>query len=139
MLGHFPSIDELLFRLLFRRIDELLFRLRGVTLFNKLDLRYKYCHISIAEHDQYKTAFACRYSNFSISYVIWAEKCPAHFLQIINKILKNMLDMCILVYMDNILIFSKSQGEHEFHVRQGFEQLQQCNFHIERNKYELFH
>ena len=106
------------------RIDEMLARLHGAKYFSKLDLRDGYHQVPIKEPDRFKTAFTCRYGTFEFNVMTFGFKnAPAHFQRSMNLLLADLLDVCILVYMDDILIFSKTADEHRAHVKQVFQQL----------------
>ena len=106
------------------RIDEMLARLHGAKYFSKLDLRDGYHQIPIKESDRFKTAFTCRYGTFEFNVMTFGFKnAPAHFQRSMNLLLADLLDVCILVYMDDILIFSKTADEHRAHVKQVFQRL----------------
>lgn len=95
------------------RIDELLDRLRGAKFFSKLDLRDGYHQIPMAEADRYKTAFSCRYGSFEFTVMTFGFKnAPSHFQRAMNSMFSDMLDTCVIVYLDDVLIFSKTEHEH---------------------------
>ena len=66
------------------------------------------------------------------------KNAPAQFQRAMNLMLKDLVDTCVLVYLDNILIFLWDEAEHEEHVRSVFEQLAKSQFHVKRSKCELF-
>ena len=106
------------------RIDEMLARLHGAKYFSKLDLRDGYHQVPIKESDRFKTAFTCRYGTFEFNVMTFGFKnAPAHFQRSMNLLLADLLDVCVLVYMDDILIFSKTADEHRAHVKQVFQRL----------------
>ena len=106
------------------RIDEMLARLHGAKYFSKLDLRDGYHQVPIKESDRFKTAFTCRYGTFEFNVMTFGFKnAPAHFQRSMNLLLADLLDVCILVYMDDILIFSTTADEHRAHVKQVFQWL----------------
>ena len=63
---------------------------------------------------------------------------PSHFQRSMNLLLADLLDVCVLVYMDDILIFNKSAEEHCQHVRQVFERLNKKKWHVKQKKCALF-
>lgn len=100
------------------RIDELLARLNGAKVFSKLDLRDGYHQIPVAEHDRYKTAIATRYGSFEFTVMTFGFKnAPSHFQRQMNLMMQGLLDECVLVYLDDILIYSRTEEEHQRHVR----------------------
>ena len=102
----------------------MLARLHGAKYFSKLDLRDGYHQVPIKESDRFKTAFTCRYGTFEFNVMTFGFKnAPAHFQRSMNLLLADLLDVCVLVYMDDILIFSKTADEHRAHVKQVFQRL----------------
>ena len=73
---------------------------------------------------RHKTAFVCRYRAFEYTVMTFGFKnALAHFQRAMNLMLKDLIDTCVLVYLDDILIFSRDEVEHEEHVRSVFERL----------------
>ena len=73
---------------------------------------------------RHKTAFVCRYGAFEYTVMMFGFKnAPAHFQRAMNLMLKDLVDTCVLVYLDDILIFSRDEAEHEEHVCSVFEWL----------------
>ena len=102
----------------------MLARLHGAKYVSKLDLRDGYHQVPIKESDKFKTAFTCRYGTFEFNVMTFGFKnAPAHFQRSMNLLLADLLDVCVLVYMDDILIFSKTADEHRAHVKQVFQRL----------------
>ena len=121
------------------RINKLLAWLHGAKYFSKLDLRDGYHQIPIAECDRHKTAFTCRYGTFEMVVMPFGLKnAPSHFQRSMNLLMSDLLDTCVLVYMDDILIFSKTAAQHRDHVRLVFQHLNQQKWHVKKKKYALF-
>ena len=121
------------------RIDEMLARLHGAKHFSKLDLRDGYHQIPIEESDRAKAAFTCRYGTFEFVVMPFGLKnAPSHFQRSMNMLLSDLLDECVLVYMDDILIFSKSAEEHVAHVKRVFQRLNEKGWHVKQKKCALF-
>ena len=66
------------------------------------------------------------------------KNAPSYFQRSMNLLLADLLDVCVLIYMDDILIFSKSAEEHHQHVRQVFECLNERKWHVKQKKCALF-
>lgn len=100
-------------------IDELLDRLYGAKRFNKIDLTNGYRQIAIAAADRYKTTFRMRCGHYEFNVMPFGlTNVPATFQSLMNDIFRNMLDICAIVYLDDILVYSKNDEDHGKHVRQ---------------------
>ena len=121
------------------RIDEMLAWLRGAKYFSKLDLWDGYHQVPVKESDRFKMAFTCHYGTFEFNVMMFGFKdAPAHFQCSMNLLLADLLDECVLVYMDDILIYSKTASEHRDHVKQVFARLNAKGWHVKQKKCALF-
>ena len=121
-------------------IAEILDRLSGAQFFTKFDLRDAYHRLGIRKSDRWKTAFRTRYGQFEYLVMPFGlTNAPATFQSYINEALKGLTDYCCIAYMDDILIFSKTEEEHEAHVKAVLERLRwyklfiklsKCEFHV---------
>ena len=119
-------------------ISELLDRVVGMAFFTKLDLAEAYHRIRIRHGDEWKTAFGCRYGHYE--YVVMPfglTNAPASFQAYINKCLAGLVDFCCIVFMDDILIFSRDQASHRRHVLEVLERLREYNLYAKLNKCEF--
>lgn len=117
------------------RIDELMDQLHGATMFSKLDLQSGYWQIRIAEQDVPKTAFRTRYGHFEWKVMPFGlTNAPATFQHLMNKILQPYLDKFVVVYLDDILIFSKTPEEHLEHVATVLEILKENQLYVGLDK-----
>jgi hypothetical protein len=98
-------------------IDVLFEELRGAKIFSKIDLNSGYHKLRIREEDIEKTTFSTRYVHYE--YIIMSfglTNAPTAFMEAMNRMLHDYLDDFIIVFLDNILIYSKCEEEHERHL-----------------------
>lgn len=123
-------------------IGELLDQLRQAKVYSKIDLRGAYHLLRIAEGEEWKTAFRTKYGSFEYRVMPFGlTNAPASFQHLMNHIFRDMLDISVIVYLDDILIFSQSEEEHKGHVREVLRRLREfqlyakpekCEFHTNR-------
>ncbi|GJP47147.1 hypothetical protein CLOM_g6374 [Closterium sp. NIES-68] len=120
------------------RIDDLLDQLRGATVFSKLDLRSGYWQIRMADNSIHKTAFRTRYGSYEYLVMPFGlTDAPATFQAEMNHILRPLLDECVVVYLDDILIYSRDMKQHVEHLRRVFEILRRERFYVKLSKSEF--
>ncbi|GJP78909.1 hypothetical protein CLOP_g9173, partial [Closterium sp. NIES-67] len=119
-------------------IDDLLDQLRGATVFSKLDLRSRYWQIRMADNSIHKTAFRTRYGSYEYLVMPFGlTNAPATFQAEMNHILRPLLDECVVVYLDDILIYSHDMKQHVEHLRRVFEILRRERFYVKLSKSEF--
>jgi hypothetical protein len=99
------------------RIDILFDQLAGAQVFSKIDLCSSYHQIKIHAEDIPMTAFSTRYGLYEYLVMSFGlTNAPAHFMYLMNSIFKEELDKFIMVFIDNILVYSKGMEEYEDHL-----------------------
>ncbi|GBG78040.1 hypothetical protein CBR_g25975 [Chara braunii] len=118
------------------RIDDFLERLGGAIFFSKLDLKSGYHQISIRPQDRYKTVFKTRYGHFVVM-SFGLTNALATFQAAMTNEFRAMLDRFVLVYLDDILVYSQTLEEHLDHLRPVLETLRHAKFKANRDKCEF--
>ncbi|QRW23803.1 Retrotransposable element Tf2 protein [Rhizoctonia solani] len=122
------------------RPDNLMAQLRGAKVFTKLDLRWGYNNVRVKEGDKWKTAFRTKYGIYkSLVMTFGLTNAPAAFQHFMNELFKDLLDVCVIIYLDDILIYSKDDATHTKHVHEVLRRLMEnqlfckaskCTFHV---------
>jgi hypothetical protein len=99
------------------RIDDLFDQLCGACVFSKIDLQSGYHQLEIRESDIPKTSFILRYGLYEYTVMSFGlTNAPAYFMYLMNKVFMKYLDKFVMVFIDNILVYSKDEEEHEEHL-----------------------
>jgi hypothetical protein len=121
------------------RVDELFDRLQGAKYFSKIDLRSGYHQVRIHDDDIHKTAFRTRYGHYEFLVLPFGlTNAPATFMHLMQSIFGPHLDHFVIVFLDDILIFSKTLQEHRQHVREVLEILRKNQLYGKASKCEFF-
>jgi hypothetical protein len=120
------------------RIDDLFDQLKGACVFSKIDLRSGYHQLKIRATDIPKIAFITRYGLYEYTVMSFGlTNAPSYFIYLMNKVFMEYLDKFVVVFIDDILIFSKNEEDHDEHLRvvlqklrenQLYAKLSQCEF-----------
>jgi hypothetical protein len=121
------------------RIDDLFDQLKGACVFSKIDLRSGYHQLTIRAIDIPKTAFITRYGLYEYTVVSFGlTNAPAYFMYLMNKVFMEYLDKFVVVFIDDILIFSKNEEEHDEHLRLVLQKLRENQLYTKLNKCEFW-
>ncbi|KAL8155848.1 hypothetical protein AgCh_001046 [Apium graveolens] len=100
------------------RIDDLFDQLKDAIYFSKINLRTGYHQLKIKPEDIHKTAFRTRYGHYEFLVMSFGlTNAPAAFMDLMNRVFKKYFDKCVIVFIDDILIYSRTEAEHAEHLR----------------------
>jgi hypothetical protein len=120
------------------RIDDLFDQLKGAKYFSKIDLRTGYYQLRIRLEDLPKTAFVTRYGQYEFTVMPFGvTNAPAYFMNLMNKVFME-LDKFVVVFIDDILIYSRSAEEHGQHLRIILGNLQDHQLYVKFSKCEFW-
>ncbi|GJY03001.1 putative reverse transcriptase domain-containing protein [Tanacetum coccineum] len=121
------------------RIDDLFDQLQGSSIYSKIDLRSGYHQLRVREGDIPKTAFRTRYGHYEFQVMPFGlTNAPAVFMDLMNRVCKPYLDKFVIVFIDDILIYSKNNEEHEEHLKLILELLKKEELYAKFSKCEFW-
>ncbi|WVZ97164.1 hypothetical protein U9M48_042719 [Paspalum notatum var. saurae] len=120
------------------RIDDLFDQLQSACVFSKIDLRFGYHQLKIRPSDIPKTAFTTKYGFYEYTVMSFGlTNAPAYFMQLMNSVFMDYLDKFVVVFIDDILIYSKMEAEHEEHLRLVLQRLREHKLYAKFSKCEF--
>ena len=121
------------------RIDDLFDQLQGSSYFSKIDLRSGYHQLKIQEEDVPKTAFRTRYGHYKFLVIPFGlTNAPAVFMDLMNRVCKPYLDKFVIVFIDDILIYSRNEKDHSDHLRLVLELLRKEKLYAKLSKCDFW-
>ena len=120
-------------------IDDLIDQLRGATVFLKIDLRSGYYQVRIKDEDIFKTAFRTRYGHYEFVVMPFGlTNAPAVSMCLMNNVMHKYLDNFVVVFIDDILIYSKTKEEHKEHLKSVLQELRDHQLFAKFSKCDFF-
>ncbi|KAL4013261.1 hypothetical protein IC575_025423 [Cucumis melo] len=121
------------------RIEDLFDQLQGATMFSKIDLRSGYHQLRIKDGDVPKTTFRSRYGHYEFIVMSFGlTNAPAVFMDLMNRVFRQFLDTFVIVFIDDILIYSKTEAEHEEHLHMVLQTLRDNKLYAKFSKCEFW-
>jgi hypothetical protein len=113
--------------------------MKGSTVFSKMDLNEGFYNIQVAEKDRYKTAFRCRYGHFEFNVMpMGLANAPAVFQAMMNRIFRELIDISVICYMDDILVYSATLVDHERDLEAVFQLIRKHQLKLKATKCQLY-
>jgi hypothetical protein len=121
------------------RINDLFDQLKDAKIFSKIDLKSGYHQVRIKDEDINKTAFKTRYGHYEFTVVpFWLSNAPIVFMCLMNGVFREYLDKFVVVFLDDILVYSKPEEEHEHHLRMVLQVLQEHQLYSKLSKCSFY-
>ncbi|GJV21569.1 putative reverse transcriptase domain-containing protein [Tanacetum coccineum] len=121
------------------RIDDLFDQLQGSSIYSKIELRYGYHQLRVRDKDIPKTAFKIRYGHYEFQVMpLGLTNAPAVFMDLMNRVCKPYLDKFVIVFIDDILIYSRNKEEHANHLRIFLELLKKEKLYAKFSKCDFW-
>ena len=121
------------------RIDYLFDQLKYASIFLKIDLRFGYHRLRIKDVDVHKTTFRTRYGHYEFLVMPFGlTNAPAAFMDLMNRVFLSYVDQFVVVFIDDILMYSKDQESHDTHFRVVLETLRKERLYAKLSKCEFW-
>ena len=121
------------------RIDDIFDQMKGENVFSNIDLRSGYHQVRIKDEYIHKTAFRTRYGHYEFVVLPFSlTNVPTTFMCLVNIVFNKYLDKFVLVFLDEILIYSKNEEEHEEHLRLTLQLLREHRLYAKLSKCDFY-
>lgn len=121
------------------RVDDLLDQLQGASVFSKSDLRSGYHQIRVRDEDIAKTAFRTRYGHYEFTVLPFGlTNAPAIFMDLMHRVFQDFLDSFVIVFIDDILVYSPDQKTHTMHLRMVLQRLRERQLYGKLSKCDFW-
>ena len=121
------------------RIDDFFDQLKGASIFSKIYLRSGYYQLRIKDVDVHKTVFRTRYGHYEFLVMPFGlTNAPAAFMDLMNRVFRLYVDQFVVVFIDDIMVYSKDQEDHDTHLRVVLETLRKEQLYAELSKCEFW-
>ena len=121
------------------RIDDLFDQLKGASIFSKIDLRSRYHQLKIKDADVHKTTFRTRYGHYEFLVMPFGlTNAPVAFMDLMNRVFRPYVDQFVVVFIDDILVYSKDRESHDTHLRVVLETLRKEQLYAKLSNCEFW-
>ena len=121
------------------RIEDLFDKLKGVGVFSKIDLRSGYYQLRVKDVDVPKTTFRTRYGHYEFLVMpFWLTNAPVAFMDLMNRVFQPYVDQFVMVFIDDILMYSKDAHKHELHLRIVIKTLREKKLYAKLSKCDFW-
>ena len=121
------------------RIEDLFDQLKGAGVFSKIDMRSGYYQLRVKDVDVPKTTFRTRYGHYEFLLIPFGlTNAPAAFMDLMNRVFRPYLDQFVVVFIDDILVYSRDEQEHEQHLKIVLQTLREKKLYTELSKCDFW-
>ena len=123
----------------FVRIEDIFYQLKGASVFSKINLRSGYYQMRVKEVDVPKTAFRTRYGHYEFLVMPFGlTNSPVTFMDLMNRVFRPYVDKFVVVFIDDILVYSKDAQEHEQHLKIVLQTLREKKLYAKLSKCDFW-
>ena len=139
ILRMFIDYRQVKSKYLLPRIEDLFNQLKGASVFSKIDLRSRYYQLRVKEVDVLKTAFRTRYGHYEFLVMPFGStNAPAEFMDLMNRVFRPYLDQLVVVFIDDIMVYSRDEQEHEQHLKIVLQTLRKKKLYAKLSKCDFW-